>query len=226
MTETGIYKIQSKCKPERIYIGSAVDISDRWRCHLKDLRKSKHHSKKLQRHYDKYGESDLIFSLITGCEKEELLSKEQWFIDIYNPYFNGSKIAGSCLGMIRSEESRKKMSLAQKNHKTSDETRKKLSEILIGNQRRKGKPSSIETNLKESKRLIGNKYALGMRHSEGTKAIFHLQRLGNKFSLGYKHTNETKEKMRISHKGFRHTEESKKKISQTKLRQFASKKIA
>jgi group I intron endonuclease len=85
MRISGIYRIQSKIKSERIYIGSAVDINDRWRCHLKDLRNNKHHSKKLQRHYDKYGEVDLQLSILLGCEKEDLLKTEQYFIDSYNP---------------------------------------------------------------------------------------------------------------------------------------------
>ena len=53
MKISGIYKIQSKLKPDRIYIGSAVNIRTRWNVHLCNLRNSMHHSKKLQRHFDK-----------------------------------------------------------------------------------------------------------------------------------------------------------------------------
>ena len=42
MKITGIYKIESKLKPERIYIGSAVNISKRWLLHLSRLRRDKH----------------------------------------------------------------------------------------------------------------------------------------------------------------------------------------
>ena len=72
----GIYQIQSKIKPQRIYIGSAINIQKRWWMHLFDLRKNKHSSSKLQRHYDKYGESDLQFSILLGCEKENLIKVE------------------------------------------------------------------------------------------------------------------------------------------------------
>jgi hypothetical protein len=34
---SSIYQIQSKIKPERIYIGSAVNIKHRWGIHLSDL---------------------------------------------------------------------------------------------------------------------------------------------------------------------------------------------
>jgi len=79
---TGIYQIQSKCKPERIYIGSAVSIKSRKNCHLWELAKQRHKNKKLQRHYNKYGRNDLEFTVLTGCNKEELIKTEQFFIGI------------------------------------------------------------------------------------------------------------------------------------------------
>jgi len=76
MKIAGIYKIQSTVKPDRFYIGSSVNISKRWSCHINDLRKNKHHSSKLQNHYNKYGESDLRFTIILGCEENDLLKTE------------------------------------------------------------------------------------------------------------------------------------------------------
>ena len=57
MIISGIYKIQSIIKPERCYIGSAVNIQKRWRDHKRELRNNKHSNKKLQNHCNKYGES-------------------------------------------------------------------------------------------------------------------------------------------------------------------------
>lgn len=110
MKLTGIYQIQSKVHSERIYIGSAVDIDDRWRCHLKDLKKDKHHARKLQRHYSKYNESDLYFTILCTCEKEQLIQFEQYFLDFYRPYFNSSPTAGNCLGVKHTDTTRKNMS--------------------------------------------------------------------------------------------------------------------
>ena len=64
MKISGIYKIQSVIKPDRCYIGSGVCIKSRWNRHLCDLRHNRHWSKKLQNHYNKYGESDLQFSIL------------------------------------------------------------------------------------------------------------------------------------------------------------------
>jgi group I intron endonuclease len=90
---SGIYQIQSKIKPERIYIGGAVNIQKRWWSHLSTLRNNKHENSKLQNHFNKYGESDLQFSILLGCEKEDLIRVEQYFLDSYNPFFNILKIA-------------------------------------------------------------------------------------------------------------------------------------
>ena len=114
----GIYQIQSKVKPERSYVGSAVNIENRWYEHLKKLKRNKHHSKKLQNHFNKYGIGDLQFSVITGCDKDDLITLEQFFIDSYNPWFNICKKAGNTLGVkgAWSEESRRRFSEYRKNN--------------------------------------------------------------------------------------------------------------
>lgn len=114
---SGIYKIQSIIKPERIYIGSAVNLHKRKRDHFNSLRKHKHHNKKLQNHFNKYGESDLVFSMILSCDKESLIKNEQFFMDSYSVFFNECKIAGSQLGCKRSEETKMKMKGNNKGNK-------------------------------------------------------------------------------------------------------------
>lgn len=159
MRISGIYKIQSQIKPERIYIGSAIDINHRWKMHINDLRKNKHSSIKLQRHFNKYGEADLQFSILLGCEKEDLIKTEQYFIDSYNPFFNICKTAGSSLGYRHSAESRKKQSDSHK--KMSNETRQKLSES------KKGRILSEETRKKMSESQLGKKrYPLTDEHKK------------------------------------------------------------
>lgn len=49
---TGIYKIQSIVHPERCYVGSAINITARWKKHLSDLKYNRH-NQKLQNHYNK-----------------------------------------------------------------------------------------------------------------------------------------------------------------------------
>lgn len=92
---SGIYLIKSKCKPKRIYIGSSKNIFRRWANHLSQLRHNAHYNKELQKHFNKYSESDLEFTIIIGCEKKELKIKEQFFIDCFDPYFNYFKVTGA-----------------------------------------------------------------------------------------------------------------------------------
>lgn len=161
----GIYKIQSKIKPERIYIGSAVRIGYRWNAHLCFLQKNKHINSKLQDHFNKYGESDLVFSVLLGCNKEDLLKTEQYFLDSYNPYFNICKVAGSSLGLKRSDKTRKKQSLAMSGKKQSIECIRKRSESMKG----------IRLGEKRGKYKIING-----RRSEETKMKMRLSHLGKK----------------------------------------------
>lgn len=128
MKISGIYKIESKLKPERIYIGSTININIRWNKHLTDLKKNRHHSIKLQNHYNKYGESDLRFSILVECEKENLLKIEQEFIDSYKPYLNICPIAGNCTGIHRSEKEKQKC----RSYRHTKEARRKISEAGMG----------------------------------------------------------------------------------------------
>jgi group I intron endonuclease len=139
MRVSGIYKIQSKCKPERIYVGSAVNIRSRWSQHKWYLRRNKHHTSKLQRHYNKYGESDLMFTVLITCEVDELLNHEQFFLDSLSPWFNTCKIAGSTIGFKASDETKAKLSKLKKGipvrpagSKLTEEHKRKISEAQMG----------------------------------------------------------------------------------------------
>lgn len=110
MKISGIYKIQSKIKPERIYIGSAINISNRWRSHINSLKRNKHDNGRLQNHFNKYGEVDLQFSILLGCPKEDLIKIEQYFLDSYTSWFNICRIAGNVMGGRKhTEETKQKM---------------------------------------------------------------------------------------------------------------------
>jgi group I intron endonuclease len=119
MVLSGIYKIQSLKDAGKCYIGSSVNIYSRWNRHLRNLRSNKHNNPKLQNHFNKYGESDLQFSILLGCEKEDLIKHEQYFIDSYNPLLNCSPTAGNCLGVKHSEEFKRKVSENSKGNKNT-----------------------------------------------------------------------------------------------------------
>jgi len=129
---SGIYQIQSKCKPERIYIGSSADINNRWAIHLFYLTHNKHHSKKLQHHYNKYGKDDLLFSVLITCEKEQLIQFEQYYLDFYHPWFNVCQFAGSVRGRETSSESRIRYSKAKLGFKMPKEAVERIRKHNLG----------------------------------------------------------------------------------------------
>lgn len=85
-----IYHIKNKVNGKE-YIGQTIDIDWRLYKHFNYLRKGKHHSIKLQRAFDKYGEENFE---VNYYQKEydnyqELLIEEQQEIAKYDSYNNG-----------------------------------------------------------------------------------------------------------------------------------------
>jgi group I intron endonuclease len=109
----GIYKIICLLN-NSIYIGSSVNLEQRFYNHLFYLRCNKHHNKHLQNAYNLYGEENFKFEIIEECEKEILIEREQFHIDELKPKFNLRLIAKSNLGMKHSEETKEKMSESHK----------------------------------------------------------------------------------------------------------------
>lgn len=137
----GIYKIQSSLKPDRIYIGSSSNIYRRWQGHISRLKRNIHHSKKLQRHFNKYGESDLQFSILLGCDREDLIKIEQYFLDSHKPYFNNLLQAKPVRYIPHSQETKDKMSRSRMGRKLSEETKLKISKSHKG---MKPSPETLE----------------------------------------------------------------------------------
>ena len=180
MIISGIYQIQSKSHPERVYIGSAVNIRKRWEAHLWHLRNKKHHTSKLQRHFSKYGESDFIFTILQKCHKEYLLLFEQLYLDSTYLYFNTCLIAGNTLGV-----------------KATHKTRRKLSRLAMGNKGRRGIPLTQAHKDKISNAQMGENNSMYGKPSPNKGKKGHPN--PNKGLKGI-YSEETLAKMRVSNK--------------------------
>jgi group I intron endonuclease len=173
----GIYKIQSISHPDRIYVGSAISIFNRWSDHRKTLAKNKHTNPKLQYHYNKYGLNDLNFEIIESqdyIDNNHLLAREQiWMIRLRHgntwiPYFNINLIAGNRKDCVLSDESKAKLSKSLTGKKWKDEER----EMRIASMT--GVKKSDETRKRMSKAMIGNKKGLGkVPWNKGIKGVYH-----------------------------------------------------
>ena len=110
----GVYGIKSIHDQDRVYIGSTTDLRKRYREHFNALRRGDHCNEILQRHYNKYGQEDLLFEVLFLCDDNDLIDAEQHFIDTLKPFFNLCQIAGTCHGAKRTNETKVKMSRGRK----------------------------------------------------------------------------------------------------------------
>ena len=104
--QCGIYKILNIVN-NKFYIGSSVNIGCRKSSHLHKLKKNKHSSPYLQNSYNKYGEMNFKSEVLELCNRDYILEMEQRYIDNLLPEYNMCPVAGSCLGYIHTEETKK-----------------------------------------------------------------------------------------------------------------------
>ena len=92
----GVYKLQSKIKPERIYIGSSIDVKNRISGHFTNMLMG-YSSLRLVSHFIEFGRDDFEVTILEECPVELRRTREQYYIDLYKPYFNYLNIDGSVI---------------------------------------------------------------------------------------------------------------------------------
>lgn len=151
-TKTGIYIIRNNVS-NKVYIGSAFNLSNRCSVHKNSLIKNKHHSKHFQNFYNKYSEAIFYFEVLEVVEsREDLKDREQYYLDLFKSYdkvngFNICQFAGNTTGRKGTPESIAKMKATwakmgghpalghvpkHKGMPLSEETKRKISEKLSG----------------------------------------------------------------------------------------------
>lgn len=127
---SGVYEIRNVETGLR-YVGSSVDVSNRWSTHRSLLRSNQHHSWKLQEAFNWYGEENFLFSVLTECPATEelLLAAEQRELDFHSDY-NILKVAVNSAERKLSHETREVLSRAKRGKKMSPGLRKKLQEVV------------------------------------------------------------------------------------------------
>lgn len=205
---SGIYQIMNKVN-NKIYVGSAVDIKQRWNKHKSLLRKKIHANDHLQKAWILYGEDIFQFNVLEKCNKENLIQKEQYYLDLLNPEYNICKIAGNCLGVKHLEETKRKQSLALKDYNNNPEIRQKKSLMMIG----------------ENNPIFGAKRSTEVKQKiSETRIRLNLSKGENHPLFGKHHSEETKKKISASLKGNRLSEETRQKMSLIKKQFWNEKK--
>lgn len=152
--ESGIYMVVHKAS-KKVYIGSAINLRQRFNKHRSLLRRGKHHNLHLQHTYDRDGMDAFDFIVCEIVPAADLLKAEQAHIDAARldgvAVYNIQPTAGSALGQKRSESTRAKMAEIAKRRGISDATRKGIAEWQAG------RPRYDETKRKISETLTGRK---------------------------------------------------------------------
>ena len=108
-----IYKIVNLID-NHFYIGSTQNFIKRYYTHINHIRTNKQSCTLLVRAINKYKEENFKLEIIEECLPEELLTREQHYLDTLLPKYNVAKIAGSNTGIRRSKETKEAKSTQQK----------------------------------------------------------------------------------------------------------------
>jgi len=150
----GIYKIINNSN-NKFYIGSSVNIQQRWSAHKSLLKRGLHANKHLQSSWDKYGEDGFSFVVVEELEEDSILDREQELIEQSRSFVNEvgynknlsttapmkgrkhskeaiEKIRKASTGMKHSQETKDKIGKAHKGKVVSKETRERLSKAKKG----------------------------------------------------------------------------------------------
>ena len=109
----GIYVIKNLINGN-IYIGSSVNIKNRFNQHKSTLRHNSHKNKHLQNAWNKYGEESFEFFVVEHHSyPEKILGIENKYIYLYDPQYNNIKV-NSEKRFVHSEETKRKIGLKSK----------------------------------------------------------------------------------------------------------------
>lgn len=200
----GVYIIRNKIN-NKCYVGSAINLYERYNQHFSGLRSNSHENARLQNSWNKYGSDAFYFEIIEFIEDpQDLLAFEQLYLDLVfgrETSFNLTPTAGSLLGYKASEETKQKLREAclRNGNKPPSFLGKKRTQESIDKARQsragwKPSPENIE-KLRQSH--------LGIKQSPETIA----KRVAK--TTGKKRTPEQIERLASANRGKKRTEEQR-----------------
>jgi group I intron endonuclease len=146
---------------DHYYIGSSVQFEVRSKEHAYLLRCNKHHNPRLQRAWNKYGESSFSIQILEETEADDVVlrAQEQKWMDtlksvgltLYNLCPTTTRTTLGVKFGPRTAEVKQKIRLATLGKKRSAETKQKLSDLMLGN------ILHAMPHTEEAKRLMGDK---------------------------------------------------------------------
>ena len=190
----GIYKITSH--KGSVYVGQSIDINRRRRSY-KNLK-----CKAQIRVYNslkKHGWDNHKFEVIQECKEEELNDLEVYYMELHQSLNSksGLNLRGGGTNLAHSEETKRKISEANKGRKLTEEQIKKLSNALKGRVCSEERKKQISLMLSKRIHTEESKLRASLTHKRRfSESEWSLKFTGDKNPFyGKKHTEETKNKI-------------------------------
>lgn len=100
--KSGVYMWVNTINNKR-YLGSSTDLQRRFSAYFSVAYLTKYNTSMIHRALLKYGYSNFSLHILEYCNKEDLIAREQYYLDLYKPEYNVLKVAGSSFGWKQSE---------------------------------------------------------------------------------------------------------------------------
>lgn len=224
---SGVYQILNTVNGKR-YIGSSVNITQRWNQHKKALEKNKHGNKHLQSAWNRYGCDCFVWSVLEKCEPSMVLEREQGYLPKektigslrQHGYYNAHPTVDSPKGLTQTKESNRKRGETLKGRVFSEEHKRKIGEA---NSRR---VVTVETRRKiterNKERVVTDEERERLRTmNTGVKFTEEHRRKISEALKGRKITDTQKSKLSASKIGTKASEETKSKMSAAQKKRYA-----
>jgi len=130
--KAAVYIYQFIKDESKIYIGSTINLAQRFRQHRYRISKNSQSCPIFYNFIKKYGWINFKFGVLEylnfkqDFDKIVLLNREQYYLDVLSPSLNINKTAGSMLGFKHSEESIKLMRAAFLGRKHTEDSKLKI----------------------------------------------------------------------------------------------------
>lgn len=232
--KSGIYIITNTITG-KVYIGQSKSLTIRWRQHKSKLKANKHPNQHLQYAYNQYGLEAFKYEILEECTLEQRNEREIYWIEYYkstDPNYGYNLQSGGCQNQTispetkekivhdllnrgpMSEETKRKISEANRGHIMSEEQRQQISERQKGKTPwNKGVPRSEEQI--EAHRVIMTGKKLGPCSEERKRKIGEANKGRIPATAGKPRSDEFKQLLSEKFKGRSYSEETLKRMSES-----------
>lgn len=130
--KSGVYR-WVHIKSGKMYVGSSVDLGRRFYIYFSfKYMENQGIRSIIYRSINKYGYSEFRLEILEYCNSEDVIEREQFYLDYLKPEYNILKIAGSRAGSVVLEETKAKIRAALTGRVLSESVKAKIKAARIG----------------------------------------------------------------------------------------------